>query len=501
MVLTLMPIIIISCFCILVYFLFQMNRQLAKWKKILASSETQLKKEIEQKKILIEQLEEVKDNQNREVLYDPLTKLPARRVFEDRLTQILHQSKRNHLTFAVMSLDIDGFKVINDALGQDAGDQLLKEISTRLQGMIRTVDTVSRLSGDEFAFILSQLSKPETAAYVAQRLLNAVSEPFNIEDQEVFLTASIGISVFPNDSDDLKELMKNSDIAMHQAKARGRNMYQFYRSEMRMLSQRELLLTSSLQNSEIYNDLVVYFQPIMDIQNKKLISMEALLFWQHPDFGLIKLQDFLKLAEDNGKILEIGEWFLKESLQQFSNWQAEGLNINSIATFVSPRQLENPRFAYKISQLIDDMNLEPGHLSIEISETTLPTKIELIERMFNMLKHIGVQIGLKDFGMGQLSLQHLKRLPIDYVKIASSLIQDITINKDNESIVKMITALGNSSQITVVAEAVETDKQKELLKELGCRIMQGDLFCPPLQMQEFSLEMIASINDKMKTEH
>lgn len=496
MALTLIPIIIAACFFLLSYFLIRSNRQTMQLKKTIEENNLQLKQEAERQVVLTAELNELKEKQTQEFLYDSLSGLPGRQMFEDRLKQVFNQSKRNQLNFAVMFVDIDGFKVVNEALGHDVGDELLTEIAIRFKNTIRTVDTISRFAGDEFVLILSQLSKPETAGYVAQRLLDAVSQPFKVRDQELFITASIGIAIYPTDGDDPKLLLQNADNAMHQAKARGRNMYQFFHSDMHTLSKRELMLTSSLQQPEIFRDFVLFYQPIFNVETKQVVCMQGLLFWQHPDFGLMPMQDFLKLAEDNGKILDVGDWLLNNALLQFSKWETNELQANAIAIQVSPRQLENPRFAYKLSQSIQEMNLDPGHLILEISENSLPMKLDLLEKMFNMLKHVGVQIAIKDFGTGQLSLQYLKRFSIDYLKIAGSLIKDMTVNKDNEAIVKMIIALGQSSQMKVIAEGVETQKQKELLKALGCNIMQGSFFSAPLKAEEFSRDTFVSLNDK-----
>lgn len=492
MALPLIPIVTVAVASLVGVRLVRDYNQLINLRKLIALTEIQLYKEVEHQQVLSKELAELKAKFAHDILYDSLTGLPGRQVFEDRLIQTVNQSKRYQLTFGVLFLDLDGFKIINDALGHDVGDELLKEVAARLQSSIRKVDTISRFGGDEFIFILSQLSKPEAAVYVAQRLLNEISQPFKVRDHDLFITASIGIATYPADGDDSKTLLKNSDNALHQAKARGRNNYQFYREEMHTLSQRELMLHSCLQNTAIYREFLIFYQPQINVVTKKVICLQTSLIWQHPDYGLIPLQEFSRLAENTGKINELGEWMLRNVIQQFTKWRAQNFQMNRVAIGVSLKQLENPNFAYKVSQILQETNAESDSLVLEISEAMLPQKLDVIEKAFHMLKHLGVQISIKDFGAGFLSLQHLKRFPIDYLKIANSLIQDVTVNKDSEAIIKMIIALAQTMQITVVADGVESDKQKQLLKSLGCQIMEGNFFSAPLQASELTQDKMNS---------
>lgn len=491
MALPVIPIIIVFFAFLIIYFHIRSYRQSLKLKKSSALAETQLAREIEKNNAITIELTELKEKFNQNVLFDSLTNLPGRKVFSDRLEQTLNQSKRYQLIFGVLFLDIDGFKMVNDALGHDAGDILLIEVAKRLQESIRHVDSVSRYAADEFVLILSQLSRPETAAYVGQRLLNAMSQPFKVRDQEIFITVSIGIATYPGDGEDAVTLMKNADNALHQAKARGRNTFQFYRSEMHTLSQRELILSSCLQNPEIYQDFMLYYQPQVNIKTRQIVSMQALLRWQHPDFGTIGLAEFVHLAENNNKILEIGEWMMQKAFQQFMKWKQSDLHTNSITISVSSRQLENSRFIYRLSQILQELNMDPSNLVLEVSEKAISVKLDLIEKMFNMLKHLGVQVVIKDFGTGNLSLQNLKRFRVDHLKIASLLVKDVTINKESEIIIKMILAIGQTLQIDVTAESVDTQKQKQFLDELGCFIMQGALFCSPILADELTPEKLS----------
>lgn len=469
-----------TCLCVAYYL------ELKKLRHQLQQSHQDFELELEKRNTLHGEFIDLKTKFTQTVLYDPLTGLPGRQVFEDRMFQTINQSKRYELTFAVLFLDLDGFKIINEALGHDIGDMLLKEVGLRLQKSIRQVDTVSRFGGDKFVFMLPQLSKGQIAAYVAQRILDALAQPLLVDNQELFITGSIGISVYPIDGEDVKTLLKNADNAMHQAKARGRNAYQFYREEMHTLSHRELILSSNLQSNSIYNNFTVHYQPQLNVEKKSIACMQALLVWQHPDFGLIELPEFIRLAENSGKMAEIGEWLIQKALDQLQDWKSKEFFPNMISVTVSARQLESPHFSFKISQLLQAAGVDPGALILEISEGILASKIEVIEKVAHMLKHLGVQIAIADFGTGHLSLQDLKRFPIDYLKISGSLIQDITVNKESEAIVKMIIALAKTLQITVVADGIESQNQKTLLKDIGCVIMQGKLFSVPRPADEFT---------------
>lgn len=497
MALIFLPIVLIICFILLNYFLIRANHKVVKLKKILLQKEKQNQKQSEQVKKILTELNEVKEKQAQDVFYDSLTGLPGRQIFEDRLKQVLHQSKRNQLHFAVAFLNLDRFKMINNALDYDIGDLIIKEIANRLYKTIRTMDTVSRLNGDEFVFILSQLSKPETAVYAAQRLLEAVAEPLKINGHEIYITGSIGIAIYPSDGDDSKMLLKNAENAMHQAKARGRNSYEFYRPEMGSKSKRELTLIAGLRSPDVFEEFQLLYQPLINVENKKIVNMQVLPQWYHPDCGLIGPENLIQLVDHSQKSIELGEWILEKALRQFLIWKSSKLELGGIALSISLRQLENPRLAYKIKQLTQELNLDPVYLTLEISENFLSIKLSnelsMIEKMLNILKHIGVQIAVKDFGTGQLSLSHLKRLHMDSIKLAHSLIQDLPFNKENEMIAKMAVSLGKSLQIKVTAEGVETQKQKDMLNELGCYIMQGNFFTVPLKAEEFTLEKLNSL--------
>ena len=467
---------------------FQLQKQLLKF-------EENLEAELLKQSVLSAELSNLQTDFNKNVLVDPVTQLPSFKVFEDRLQQTLHQSERHKLVFAVLYLDIDDFKVINNVLGYEAGDILLKETVTRLMPCIRKVDSMSHITNDSFAFILPQLSKAETAAYVAQRLLDAISQPFTILENELFITASIGITVYPIDGVEVPQLLKNADIALHQAKSRGRNIFQFYHEDMYALSHRELVLNSCLRSDSIYQEFLLYYQPIVNINTKEIIAMEALLRWQHPELGLVPPQDFLRLAENNNRINPIGDWVLRNACKQFTEWNEQGFHLRNIAVNVSLRQLENTNFTYRVSQILQEFKMDASSLMLEISEGVLLPKLNLVEKTLHMLKHLGVQIAIDDFGTGYLSLQHLRRFPVNCLKIDNILVQEMMIDNESDAIARTIITLAKSLQLEPVAEGVESEKQKELLKEYGCALMQGYLFCRPLLPKEFTRPLLKTITE------
>jgi diguanylate cyclase (GGDEF)-like protein len=471
------------------------HRKIRKLEQEIAKHATMLQTELQKQTILATELTNLQTDFNQNVLIDPITQLPSFKVFEDRLQQTLHQSERHKLIFAVMYLDIDDFKVLNNVLGYEAGDLLLKELVIRLGPCIRKVDSMCHITNDCFAFVLPQLSKAETAAYVAQRLLDAVSQPFSILEHELFITASIGITVYPADGTEIAQLLKNADIALHQAKSRGRNIFQFYHEDMYALSHRELILNSCLRGDSIYQEFKLYYQPIVNVNTKEVIAMEALLRWQHPELGMVAPQDFLRLAENNNRIGAIGEWVLRNACEQFKKWLGQGFHLRNIAVNVSLRQLENTNFTHRVSQILQDLKMEPACLMLEISESVLLPKLNLVEKTLHMLKHLGVQIAIDDFGTGYLSLQHLRRFPVNCLKIDNILVQEMMIDPECEAIVKTIIGLAKSLKLETVAEGVEGEKQKLMLKENGCALMQGFLFCRPLLAKEFTPPLLKTISE------
>jgi diguanylate cyclase (GGDEF)-like protein len=483
----LIEIIFLIFFAMVAFYSLYINvNHLKKLKTEFLETKDQLIKATEDRHLLQEKLTALETKIANNRMDDQLTGLPSRQTFQDRLIQTLDQCKRYHFIFALMMVDLDGFRVLKNVLGLDACHDLLKEVARRIQSCIRPMDTVCRAEGGEFVFIIPQLAKPETAAYVAKRLLEVIAQPFMIQNQEIFLTASIGISVYPNDGEEPNVLIQNADQALLQAKSNGNNTYQFYQKEIHGFSQRELSLSSSLHNTDTFQDFIVYYQPWVNTVSKKIVCMEAFMNWNHPAFGMIPQQDFLRLAEKSKNILAIGEWLLRSACQQFKKWQELGFHPESIAMNVSPRQLENPHFTYQVSKILQEMKLEPANLILELSEIFLVNKIGMIDKSLHHLKQMGVHICVNHFGTGNISLQNLKGLPIHSLKMDCSLISDISTNLETEAIVKMIIALANTLKIQVIAAGVENVQQKRRLIELDCQVMQGDMICPPVAVSDFT---------------
>src|SRR5579872_1746574 len=452
-----------------------------------------LQDQIQKQDTTQQELTTLKEQLSNNMLTDSLTGLSSRKILEDHLTLTVSQSVRHQLTFSVMFLDLDGFKIINDTLGYDVGDSLLKEVAQRLKTCIRQVDTLSRFTGDEFVFIFTQIAKAETAAFIAKRLLDAIAEPFMIEGQELYVTGNIGIAVFPMDGNDGKTLLKNADLALVQAKLHGRNTYQFYQEEMHTVSHRELMLTSSLHNETSYQNFNIYYQPQVNLDTKKIVCMETLLQWHHPDFGLVTFEEFSRLAENNNIILGIYEWLMRNACHDLIKWREHYFYVQAVSMRVSLKQLENTHFIQKISLILQETKLDPSSLIFELTESSLLIQIDLVEKMLHLLKRLGVKIAINNFGASHLQLQHLRRLPIDIFKIDRSLVYDINTNPESEAIVKMIIALANSLQSQVVAEGVENVNQKDLLLLLGCVTMQGGLFSLPVLSNDFNENLLQTI--------
>ena len=452
--------------------------------------ENQLDSQMKTQQKLKDEITILQQEISQNALTDSLTGLPSRKIFEDHLELAINQSTRHQLTFCVMFLDLGEFNKINDILGYAQGDIVLKKVAERLSGCIRQVDTLSHFGSDEFVFLFTQINKSETAAYIAQRLLDALSHPIPMDGHEIYVTASIGIAVYPIDGKDAQTLLKNANNALHQAKKHGHHTYQFYREEMHKLSEREVTLSSYLHHETTFQQFNIYYQPCVDVNTKKILSMQAILHWNHPEFGEIKFEEIFRLAEKNNQIAAINAWLLDKACHDFVQWNESGFNPESISIPISLKQLENSHFIQKVTAILQETHLDPHKLIFEISESSLLIKYEAVEKMLHMMNHLGVRIAVNNFGAAQLQLQHLRHLPIQIFKIDHSLIYDMTTNKESEVLVKMIIALANSLQYDVVAEGVENDEQKNRLLNLGCHIMQGTLFSRPTLASETTANML-----------
>ena len=412
--------------------------------------------------------------------HDSLTDLPNRSLFNERLRHALHQSTRYTRGIAVMFIDMDRFKVVNDSLGHGAGDRLLQDSAKRLAECLRESDTVARLGGDEFVVMIENFTAPKDAIAVAQKVLASLSRPFFVDGQEFLMSASIGISTFPDDGKDAETLLKNADIAMYRAKDQGRNNYQFYSAQMNKHTFERLAMESSLRRAVERNEFLLHYQPKLDLRTGAISGVEALVRWQHPDWGMVSPAQFIPLAEETGLIVQIGEWVLKAACEQNKRWRDQGIPPLRVAVNLSARQFAQKTLLSDIAKIIAQSGLTPESLELEITESLVMTNPEHATETLHKLKAMGISLSIDDFGTGYSSLAYLKRFPIDCVKIDRSFIKDIPTEADDMAITKGVIALGHSLRLKVVAEGVETVEQQDFLRSNDCDEMQGYLFSKPL---------------------
>lgn len=411
-----------------------------------------------------------------QIALDPLTGLPGREAFEDRLQQTIYQSKRFGKSLALIVMNINQFHHINDAEGYDIGDKLLRAVSKRLQGIIRQIDTVTRYAGDTFVFLLPQLTLPETAVYVAQRILDNMVLPFKIEDREILLSANVGVAIYPLDGNDASILLQNANKALLQAKEYGKGKYQFYRQELHALGEKELSMHACLCGPDLFNKLSIQYQPHVNVNTKEVVCAQAVSVMTLPDHGVITFTEFFKIAENCKKIVEIGEWSLQAAVTQFKKWHLEGFKPKQLAISVTLSQISSPQFIYNASQLLQKHQIEPNQVIFEIIDGNIFGDMEFLEKAFSLLNQYGIQIAFSVLTMGHFAVQKITHLPVNYLKIDSKLIQDDEHRQKNEAIIHMLVTLAEDMKIHIVAEGVNNEKQKQLLQALNCEVMQGDLF-------------------------
>jgi diguanylate cyclase (GGDEF)-like protein len=411
--------------------------------------------------------------------YDSLTGLANRTLFMDRVTQALARGKRSDRSLAMMFVDLDRFKPINDTLGHDVGDLLLKSAAVRLKGCVREMDTVARMGGDEFTILLESLASDQDVVICAQRILDAIAEPFLLEGHEVMISASIGMTVFPFDDGDLHSLLKHADIAMYRAKGQGGNTFQFYSADMSAKISEQLVLEQDLRRALARDEFLLYFQPQIDMQQGLLVGMEALLRWRHPTRGLVSPATFIPIAEETGLIGAIGQWVFRAAFEQTRAWQEQGLRPIRMAVNLSAHQFRQKDLAGAIARVLKDTNLEPGFVELEVTEGCLMDDTQAVLGTLAELKRMGLQISIDDFGTGYSSLRYLKTFPIDTLKIDQSFVRDVTTSPNDAAIAKAVIALGNSLGLGVIAEGVETQAQLEFLGLHGGTVIQGYLVSPP----------------------
>jgi diguanylate cyclase (GGDEF)-like protein/PAS domain S-box-containing protein len=418
--------------------------------------------------------------------FDSLTDLPNRVQFIERLEQSMADADRNERLLGVVFLDLDRFKYINDSLGHEKGDILLREVAMRLNRVVRRGDTVARLSGDEFALVLADMGHVDDAIHVAQKILDVFHQPFRVAGHDLFVTASLGVTLYPFDDRGAHELLRNADVAMYRAKESGKNNYQFYVAEMTAVVSERLTLENDLRSALERGEFSLNYQPIADCRSGKIIGMEALLRWKHPERGMISPALFIPLAEETGYIISIGEWVLRTACGQCRRWQEMGFPSLYVAVNLSSRQFHQKDLPASIHHILQETGLDPTRLGLEITEGLIMQQAEASVNTLRELKTMGIRISIDDFGTGYSSLSYLKRFPIDVLKIDQSFVRDIPKDEDDAAIASTIITMAHSLGLKVVAEGVETLEQLNFMREHRCDAMQGYHLSKPLPPEQFA---------------
>jgi len=418
--------------------------------------------------------------------HDLITDLPNRALFHDRLQQAMRDADRYERLVAVAFLDLDRFKTINDSLGHEIGDRLLQAVAERLSACVRAADTVARLSGDEFTIVLPDLGHVDDAARVAEKIVAHFRHPFQVNGMELFVSASIGITIYPFDDTDVKGLLRNADVAMYRAKAKGRNTYEFYAAEMTAQVQEQLSLEGALRRALERNEFVLEYQPVVDVHDGHIIGAEALLRWHHPERGVIAPGSFIPLAEETGLIVPIGAWVLATACAQGAAWRAAGFDRLRLSVNISARQFLQPGLIEAVTAALGDSGFDRRWLELEITESLLLQNVDTTLHSLAALHQMGVHLSIDDFGTGYSSLSYLKRFAIDRLKIDRSFVQDIPADADDAAITTAIIAMAYKLGLQTVAEGVETPEQIAFLRDNGCDAMQGFYFSRPISAEAFT---------------
>ena len=426
--------------------------------------------------------------------YDSLTGLANREHFNNTLSHILKVAKRNRQTFALMFLDLDHFKEINDTLGHLIGDQLLVSVAKRLKSCVRASDFIARLGGDEFVIILDTIKITQDIMGVSEKILSALSDPFKFENREVFISSSIGITLYPDDADNTRDLLKYADVAMYQAKDKGRNNYQFYTPKLNAEAIQAMEIKNELRGAISRNELLLFYQPKVNLSNNTIVGAEALLRWHHPVRGMIAPDDFIPIAEKSGLIISIGKWVISEAFKQAKTWQENFLQNFCMSINLSVKQFQNSELIEFIDAELNQYSLDSSTIEFEITESLLMQKSHLEQEILRELSNKGFKISIDDFGTGYSSLSYLKRFTINELKIDRSFIKDVISDLDDAEIVKAIIAMAHALKLEVVAEGVEDESQKSFLQQLDCDQIQGFLISKPVPAIEFE-NLLRQIRD------
>lgn len=427
---------------------------------------------------------------------DTLTSLPNRLLFADRLDHAIDRAARHRETMALMLVDMDDFKLVNDSFGHDAGDKLIKAVGDLLSRSLRRADTVARLGGDEFAIIVENIDGSSDAISVADNLSTILEHNVRLDDQETFTGASIGIALYPEDGEDARTLLKNADTALFRAKEKGRHCFQFYKPEMSVNAMERLELENSMRKALDEDQFVLYYQPTIDLHKNEIVSVEALLRWEHPDKGVIKPSDFIPLAEECGLIIPIGEKLIRTAARQLRNWKDEGMEGQNISVNLAARQFRDLDILALFKEVMHENGLEASDFTLEVTESALIDNIGEVETVLNQLHGLGMTIALDDFGTGFASLANLKDFPVDIVKIDRLFVEGIPDSREDAAVVEAIAGLTRGLKLRLLAEGIQNDRQLQMLKGLGCQLGQGYYWSKALpadQYEQFYLNRFYNI--------
>ncbi|TAK63167.1 EAL domain-containing protein [Methylobacter sp.] len=418
--------------------------------------------------------------------HDPLTGLPNRLLFHDRLEQAVLQAQRSKHMIAVMFLDLDRFKAINDTLGHVIGDELLVAVAERLKHCARETDTIARLGGDEFAVIITRIIHEEDVEQVAQKIIQTLSSVYSVGGYEVFITASIGINLYPGIDNDRGKLLENADVAMYHAKQFGRNNYKFYSTDMNAVAFERLMLETNLRRALERQEFRLYYQPQIDMQSGIVNGVEALIRWQHPELGLVSPLEFIPLLEETGLILPVGEWVIRTACKQIREWLDAGFPSLIMAVNLSGRQFRQPNLIEMIEQALHEFNIPPAQLELELTESVMMDNLEETAETLKKLKLLGLKIAIDDFGTGVSSLGYLKHFPVDTLKISHDFVLNLPADSADASIASAVISLARNMQLSSVAEGVENQRQMDFLRSQDCERMQGFLFSRPIPAEQMT---------------
>lgn len=454
-------------------------------------------RDITERKQLEEKIQKQNLELHRQARHDVLTGLPNRLLMLDRLDQAIKKADRNKTSMAVLFIDLDHFKKINDSLGHETGDLVLKQVAERLSGCIRESDTLARLGGDEFTVILEAFNRPVDVISVAEKLVSMLQKSFKIQGHQLYVTSSIGISIFPQDGKDSKTLLRNADTAMYKAKEKGKNTYQFYTEDMTEQAFERVLLEASLRRAIRNGEFLLNYQPQYNLHDNRLVGMEALIRWQHPEMGVIPPSKFIPLAEENGLIIPIGAWIFTAVMSQVSRWHEMGLEPAKVAINLAGKQILKDDLLRVIEETLAATGCKPEWITVEVTEAFIMSQPEESIDFLKSLSDIGIEAAIDDFGTGYSSLTYLKRLPVSTLKLDQSFVWDLAVDAESQAIAKAVMALARGLNLKVSAEGVETEQQKQFLLQEGCDQIQGFLTGKPLEVDAMTA-LLASLKTGSK---